>query len=327
MRRREFVAVLGGAMVIQSRTARAQQPLLPVIGFLNSASPGPFAHLVAAFRQGLKENGHTEGQNVAIEYRWAEGQYAQLPVLAADLVRRRVTVLVATGGEASALAAKAATPSIPIVFAMGGDPVKVGLVASLNRPEGNITGVTQLTHELTAKRLGLLHELAPQATAIAILANPSNRDAKNQLRDAEDAGARAGVRLVTLTAKAEGEFEAAFATLRQQQAGALLVSADPYFNSRRAELVALAARHRVPTMYEFREFTAAGGLMSYGTDLAGAYRQVGVYTGRILKGAKPADLPIVQSTKFELVINLKTAKSLGITIPQSLLLRADDVIQ
>ncbi len=326
MKRRHFTSLAGTALA-WPLAAPGQAPAMPVIGFLNSGSPGPFAHLVAAFREGLGETGLVEGRTVAIEYRWAEGRYDRLPELAADLVRRRVAVLAATGGENSALAAKAATSSIPIVFAIGGHPVDLGLVASLNRPGGNLTGLTQYTGPLESKRLGLLRELMPAATTIAVLLNPTFANAAAQLKDIKEGAHRLGVQLVTLTATSEGEIEAVFATLARRRADALLVGSDPFFNTRRDRLVALAARHKVVAIYEFREFTAAGGLMSYGADLADGYRQIGAYTGRILQGAKPADLPILQPTRFDLVINLKTAKTLGLTIPAALLLRADEVIQ
>jgi putative ABC transport system substrate-binding protein len=307
--------------------ARAQQPAMPVIGFLNTASPEPFAHLVAAFRRGLGEAGYVDGQNVAIEFRWAEGRYDRLPALAAELVRRPVAVLATSGGDPALLAARAATTTIPIVFATGGDPVALGYVASLSRPGGNLTGVTQLTSMLEAKRIGLLLELVPKADPIAVLINPDWPAAAAQLKDAQAAAASIGVRLVVLNASTESEFMPAFATLVQQRAGALTISADPFFNSRRNQLVALAARHRIPTIYEFREFAAAGGLMSYGTSLADAYHQVGTYAARILKGAKPAELPVVQSTRFEFVINLNTAKALGLEVPPGLSARADEVIE
>jgi putative ABC transport system substrate-binding protein len=307
--------------------ARAQQPAMPVIGFLNTASPEPFAHLVAAFRRGLGEAGYVDGQNVAIEFRWAEGRYDRLPALAAELVRRPVAVLATSGGDPALLAARAATTTIPIVFATGGDPVALGYVASLSRPGGNLTGVTQLTSMLEAKRIGLLLELVPKADPIAVLINPDWPAAAAQLKDAQAAAASIGVRLVVLNASTESEFMPAFATLVQQRAGALTISADPFFNSRRNQLVALAARHRIPTIYEFREFAAAGGLMSYGTSLADAYHQVGTYAARILKGAKPAELPVVQSTRFEFVINLNAAKALGLEVPPGLSARADEVIE
>jgi putative ABC transport system substrate-binding protein len=327
MKRREFVRLFGGAAVLWPLAVYAQQRPMPVIGFLNVASPGPLRQQIAAFREGLKESGYVEGQNVAVEYRWAEGQYERLPELAADLVRQQVSVIVVGGGAQAELAVKAATTTIPIVFSAGGDPVRSGLVASLNQPSGNITGVYHFATGLEAKRLGLLHEMLPKATPIAVLINPNYADAENQLRDVQEAAARLGVQLVVVRANAESDFNAAFSTVVQQRSGALLVCASPFFNNRREQLVVLAARHALPTIYEWRDFAAAGGLMSYGTSLADAYRQVGVYTGLILKGAKPADLPIVQATRFEFVINLSTAKALGIEVPPTLLARADEVIE
>jgi putative ABC transport system substrate-binding protein len=300
---------------------------MPVIGFMNTASPGPFANLVAAFRKGLEETGYVEGRNVMVEYRWAEGRYDRLPAFAAELVSRPVAVLAATGGEPAILAAKEATTSIPIVFATGGDPVARGFVASLSRPGGNITGTTQLTSILSAKRIGLLRELVPNADPIAVLVNPSFPSSADVVRDAQNAASQIGVRLVFLNASAESDFEPAFNTLVRERARALMVGADPFFNSRRNHLVALAARYAMPAIYEWREFAAAGGLMSYGTRLSDAFHQVGVYSGRILKGEKPADLPVVQSTRFELVINLEAAKALGVTIPPGLLVAADEVIE
>ncbi len=306
--------------------ARAQQSAMPVIGFMSSGSPGPLRRQIAAVHEGLKEAGYVDGQNVAMEFRFAEGQFDQFPALAADLVRRQVAVLMATS-NAGALAAKQATATIPIVFSVGGDPVTTGLVDSLHRPSGNMTGVYQFTAGLEAKRLGLLHDLVPQVTTIAALVHPRYSGAETQVRDLQEAAPRLGVRLVILTANTESDFGTAFAILVQERAGALLVCATPFFNSRREQLVLLAARHAVPAIYEWREFADAGGLMSYGTSLSDAYRQAAVYAGRILKGAKPADLPVVQSTKFEFVINLNAAKALGLTVPPPLLITADEVIE
>jgi ABC-type uncharacterized transport system substrate-binding protein len=327
MGRRELVMLLGGAMLALPLTARAQQKAMPVIGFLGSASPGPFAPFVAAFHQGLSETGYVEGQNLAIEYRWAEGRYDRLPALATDLAGRKVDAIVATGGPPSALAAKGATSTIPIVFSVGSDPVALGLVDSLARPGGNLTGVSFLAPGLMPKRLELLSELVPQARVIALLVNPNNANAERMIEEVQEAGRAKGVELPILKAATDSEIDAAFASLVQLHASALLVGADPFFNSRRGQLLALASRHAVPTSYEWREAAAAGGLMSYGASLTSAYRQVGIYAGRILKGAKPADLPVEQPTKFELVINLKTAKALGLTVPQSLFARADEVIE
>ena len=325
MNRRDLLTTLGAAALPAS--TRAQQPALPLIGFLSGASAVPFAHLVAAFRQGLGDSGFVEGRNVAIEYRWAENRYERLPEMAKDLVRRQVAVLVASGGDRAALAAQAASASIPIVFSAGGDPVANGLVASLGRPGANLTGVSLLTTLLEAKRLSLLREALPAATRIGLLVNAGGTRVQSMVQESEQAAASLGLRLVVVKVQAESEFEPAFASLLQQRADALVVINSAFFNSRREQLVALAARHKLPTIYEFREFALAGGLMSYGTHLGEMYRQIGVYTGRILKGDKPADMPILQPTKFELVINLKTAKALGLTIPQALLLRADEVIQ
>ncbi|MGA7251028.1 MAG: ABC transporter substrate-binding protein [Pseudolabrys sp.] len=327
MKRREFITLVGGAAATWPLTVRAQQQPMPVVGFLNAASPGPLRQQVAAFREGLKESDYVEGRNVAVEYRWAEGQYDRLPALVADLVRQQVSVIVSGGGAPAVLAAKAATTTIPIVFSLGADPVGLGVVASLNRPGGNITGVYQFTSGLEAKRLGLLHEMIPKASPIAVLVNPNFADAENQLRDVEEAAARLEVQLVIVRANAESDFDAAFSTLVRQRAGALLVCSSPFFNGRREQLVVLAARHAVPAIFEWRDFAAAGGLMSYGTSLADAYRQVGVYAGQILRGAKPVDLPVVQSTKFELVINLSTAKALGLEVPPTLAARADELIE
>jgi putative ABC transport system substrate-binding protein len=324
MKRREFTIGLLLATAAAFR-ARAQQPAMPVVGFLHSSSPDTNANLLAAFRLGLKETGYVEGQNVAIEFRWADGQLDRLPALAADLVRRRVAVIV-TGGI-SPLTAKAATATIPIVFATGGDPVAAGLVASLNRPGGNLTGVTQFTAALEAKRLELLHELVPNAAVIAVLVNPNYPDAGKQQRDVEAAAHAIGKQIYILKASTDHEIDPAFATFVEQRVGALLVASDPFFASRRDQLVALAARHAIPSIYQWREFAEAGGLMSYGTGLAEVYHLVGVYTGKILNGGKPSNLPVQQAVKVELVINLKTAKTLGLTFPLSLLGRADEVIE
>ena len=325
MRRRELL-LLAGAMAA-ARPLRAQQKAMPVIGFLGNTSLDPNSPFMAAFRQGLSETGYVEGQNVAIQYRWAEDRYDRLPALAADLVAHKVDVIVTSGGVTSALAAKNATSTIPIVFEIGVDPVERGLVASFARPGGNLTGVTILTAELNPKRFELLSELVPQAAVIALLVNPNNASAERVIRDVQEAARAKGVQLDILKAGAEDEFETAFASLVQLQAGALLIGNDPFFFSRRDQLVALAARHAVPAMYEWREFAAAGGLISYGTRLAGKNRRAGAYVGRILAGARPADLPVQQPTNFELVINLKTAKALGLTVPQSILARADEVIE
>ena len=327
MDRRTFISTAACSVIAIPLIAQAQQPALPVVGFLSSRSPEESAAHAAAFRRGLSETDYVEGQNVAIEYRWAKGQYERLPALASELVRLRVDVLVAVGGEPSALAAKAATATIPIVFLIGDDPVRPGLVASFNRPGGNITGVSFLTGELGGKRLGLLCELVPNAGMVAVLLNPNNPGAESHRQDVQTAAQTLGRRLLVLRASTETEFASNFAMLTRERVGALVVENDPFFDSQRDRLMALAARNAVPAIYHIREFPAAGGLMSYGASLADAYREVGIYTGRILKGEKPANLPVEQPTKFELVINLKTAKALGITIPQSLLLRADEVIQ
>jgi putative ABC transport system substrate-binding protein len=305
--------------------ASAQQKAMPVIGFVHFASPGPFAHYVVAFRQGLSETGYVEGENLGIEFRWAEGHYDRLSALVADLVDRNVDVI-ATFGPPAARAAKSATSTIPIVFGSG-DPVGEGLVNSLARPGGNLTGVSVLSVELMAKRLELLTELVPQAKVIALLVNPNNPDTEPMIRDVQEAARTKGVQLPILNAGSESEIDAAFASLVQLQAGGLVVGTDPFFASRHEQLLALAARHAVPATYDFREFAAAGGLISYGTSLAAVYRQLGIYAGKILKGAKPADLPVQQPTTFELVINLKTAEALGLTIPPSILARADEVIE
>jgi len=325
VRRREFIILIGGAAVAWPLAARAQQKAMPVIGFLSSRLPAESASLVAAFRQGLSQSGFVEGQNVAIEYRWAEGNYDRLPALAAALVDRKPDLIATTGGAVSARAAKNATATIPIVFVTGDDPVASGLVASLARPGGNLTGVSILIVELNAKRLELISELVPQAKAIAVLANPAN--AERISREVQDAARAKAVELVMLQASTESEIAGVFATLAPRQVGALVVGNDPFFNSRREQLVGLAARHAMPAIYFDREFAAAGGLISYGASVAAAYRQIGIYAGKILKGEKPADLPVQQPDKFELVINLNTAKALGLTVPQSILARADEVIE
>ena len=328
MRRRELMLAVGGAAALWPLAARAQQKAMPVVGFLDSTTAGSRApYLAAAFRQGLGETGYVEGQNLAIEYRWAEGSYERLPALAADLVGRKIDLIVTGGGSVAALAAKAATSMIPIVFISGDDPVELGLVASLARPGGNLTGVSTIFAELTAKRLELLSELVPEARVIALLVNPSNGNAERIIADVREAARAKGLQLHILKASSESEIDVAFATLAQLHAGALLVGNDAFFGGRRNQLAALASGHAVPAISEAREFAVAGGLISYGPNLAASYRQLGIYAGKILKGAKPADLPVQQPTTFELVINLKTARTLGLTVPQSLLARASEVIE
>ena len=326
MRRRDFIIFLTGAMAAWPLAARAQQKAMPVIGVLNTGSPGPSsAPFIAAFRQGLSEAGYVEGQNVAIEYRYAEGHYDRLPALAADLVGRKVDLIMASTPP-SALAAKSATSTIPIVFRGGTDPVGDGLVASLARPGGNLTGVS-LADDVTAKRLQLLSELVPRVGVIALMVNPNNGVAERVIRDLQEAARTKGLQLHVLKAGSESEINSAFASLVQLHVDALVVAADPFLSSRREQLVALASRHAVPSSYAWREFAASGGLISYGPSLTSAFRLVGTYAGKVLKGAKPADLPVQQPTTFELVINLKTAEALGLTVPQSLLQRADEVIE
>ena len=327
MKRRNFLAGLVGTTVAWPLTALAQQPAMPVIGFLNSASPQPFENYVAGFRAGLKETGYVDGKNVAIEFRWAEGHYDRLPGMAADLVRLKVAVLVATGGSPAVLAAKAATTTVPIAFTIGGDPVRLGIVTSLSRPGGNITGVDLFVNQMETKRLGLLRALVPKADLIAILLNPNNPIATDQMREVQEVARATGQQIQILPASSESEINAAFATAVQLHAAAVLVCGDPFFNSQREKIIALAARHAVPAVYEQREHALAGGLMSYGTSLSDGYRQVGIYVGRILKGEKPADLPVLQATKFEFVINLKTAKALGIEVPPNLSAEADKIIE
>jgi putative tryptophan/tyrosine transport system substrate-binding protein len=327
MRRRDFIKLFGGAAATWPLVARAQQPAMPTIGYLSARSSESDVSMLAAFHQGLKETGYVVGKNVAIEFRWGDGQYDRLPALAEDLVRRNVAVIVTSGGEISALAAKAETAKIPIVVNVGEDPVRLGLVASLNRPGGNITGVTSLLGTLVTKQLGLLRDLVPNAGVIAMLVNPNETWTETQTTSAEVAARAVGQPLLILRASTEREIDAAFVALGQQRVGALLVASSPFFVTRADYLIALVARHALPAIYFRREIADAGGLMSYGTSTAELYGQVGVYTGRILKGEKPADLPVMQATKFEFVINLKTAKALGLEISPMLLARADEVIE
>ena len=327
MQRRDFIILLGGAAVAWPLAARAQQPTLPVVGFVRDGSADGNARFAAAFRKGLNETGYVDGQNVSVEYHWFEGQYDRLSALMADLVRRRVAVIAAPG-NGPALAAKDATPTIPIVFGVGGDPVQVGLVASLARPGGNATGINFFNTEVVAKRLPLLHDLVPNAVRVAVLVNPANATtAKSNLRELQEAAPTLGLQIQILNASTTGEIDAAFANLARERPDALFVTGDAFFVSRRVQLATLTAHDRIPAAYSIRDHVAAGGLMSYGTDLADMFRQLGVYTGSILKGAKPADLPVLQTTKFEFVINRTTAKALGLTIPAGVLSIADEVIE
>jgi putative tryptophan/tyrosine transport system substrate-binding protein len=327
MRRREFITLVGGTAVAWPFVARAQQPAMPVVGFVRVGSADASARFGAAFRKGLNETGYAEGQNVTVEYHWVEGQYARLPALMADLVRRQVAVI-ATPGNQPSLAAKAATATIPIVFGVGDDPVRLGLVASLARPGGNATGINFFLVEVAAKRLRLLHDLVPKAVRIAVLVNPANASsAEPTLRDVQKAAPAIGLQTQILNATTIGEIDAAFATLARERADALFVAGDAFFASRAVQFATLTARDRIPATYSLRDYVAAGGLMSYGTDFADSFRQVGVYTGNILRGAKPADLPVVQSSKFEFLINLQTARALGIEVPPGVLSIADEVIE
>jgi putative tryptophan/tyrosine transport system substrate-binding protein len=327
VKRRAFITLLGGVAAAWPLAARAQQPAIPMVGVLSGNSSAEWAPFVAAFHQGLKEIGYIDGRNVSIQYRWADGHYDRLPMLAADLVRHQVAVIAAIGGVNAALAAKAATSEVPIVFLTGRDPVELGFVESLNRPGGNLTGVSMLNDELVAKRLELLRELVPKAATIAILINPDNRNHPSHVVTLDKVARAGGQKVLVLGARVDRDFELAFERFVQQRADALVVAADPFFDSRPEQIVGLAKRHAVPTIFQWREFVQSGGLASYGTSLVDTHRQVGVYAARILKGAKPADLPVVQPTKFEMFINLKTANALGLTVPPSILLRADEVIE
>jgi putative tryptophan/tyrosine transport system substrate-binding protein len=327
MRRRQFIAFLSGIAVAWSRATRAQAPKKPEIGFLSSGSQQTFAPFAAALLQGLHETGYVEGQNIAIEYRWAEGQYDRLSTMADELVRLPVAVIATSGGTVAAHAAKAATATIPIVFGTADDPVAIGLVASLNRPGGNLTGVAFLSTELAGKRLEFLRQLVPQAESVAVLVNPNSPESETIARDTQEAANTIGAKVLVLEASTEGEIDAAFTTLKRERVGALIVGTDPFFYIRRNQLVALAARNAVPTVYPLREFVTTGGLISYGTSFTEGYREMGAYVGRILKGEKPADLPVIQPTKFEMVINLRTAKELGLAVPPTLLAIADEVIE
>jgi ABC-type uncharacterized transport system substrate-binding protein len=328
MQRREFITLLGGTVATWPLAARAQQPNMPMVGYLSTRSLSESANIVAAFRKGLNEAGYSEGRNVVIEWRFAEGHYDRLRALAADLIGRQVNVLVATGGTGSAVAAKSLVPAtMPMVFAMGGDPVKLGIVPDLARPPGNVTGITFLVNALTAKQLQLLQELAPKAKVIGFLVNPNDPNLSSQMNQAREATNALGHKLVIANASTERELESAFAMLAQERVEALFVQVDPFFTDRREKVAALAAQYSLPAIYALREFVDAGGLMSYGTSVTDANRQLGVYAGQVLKGKNPADLPVMQSTKFELVINLATAKTLGLTVPPTLLTAADEVIE
>jgi len=327
LKRREFITLLSGAAAAWPLAARAQQPSMPVIGFLNSASPEPYARMVAAFRQGLNEKGYVAGQSVAIEYRWAEGRYDRVPEMAGELVRRQVAVIAATGTPAM-LAAKAATTAIPIVFTTGTDPIQLGVVTSLNRPGGNVTGVTTLNVEVAPKRLELARELIPGTSTVAVLINRTNPETETELRIMQTAASALGLQLHVLDASTEHDFDTIFAALHQTPARVLVIAgADPFLISRSEQLAELTVRHAVPAIFQFREFVAAGGLISYGGSVTDAYRQAGIYAGRILKGEKPGELPVQQATKVELFVNLKTARTLGLTVPTALLVRADEVIE
>ena len=327
IKRREFITLLAGAAAAWPLAARAQQPAVPVVGILASVSPAPYAGFIAAIKEGLQQTGYIEGRNVTIEYRWAEGHYDRLPQQAIELVDRGVAVIILVGGGPTIAVAKAATATIPIVFVMGDDPVKSGAVTALNRPGGNATGVNLLTVAMEAKRLQLLHELVPNVAIVAIIVNPNNPQAAEQLQDLQAAARTLGVEVEVFKAGSPSDIDTAFASLVGRRAGALLVAADAFFNTRREQFVVLTARHALPAIFHFREFAAAGGLMSYGPSLTDAYRQDGIYAGRILKGEKPAEMPVQQAVKIELVINLQTARALGLTIPLPLLGRADEVIE
>jgi len=327
MRRREFISLIGGAAAVWPLAARAQQPAMPVIGFLSGTSSKGYAPYLAAFREGLREGGFVEGQNVTIEYRWADDHYERLPELAADLVTRRVALIAAAGGSPAALAAKSATTTIPIVFQIGVDPVKAGLVSSLSQPGGNITGFANLALEVGPKRLELLHRLVPNATNIAVLVNPARSNVEAETKDMQSAANKLGLQLNVLYASTERDFDKVFATSVQLRAGGVVISGDPFFNTRSEELAAMAIHYMVPAIYQFHEFAAAGGLVSYGSSIKNTHREAGIYTARILKGEKPADLPVQEPSKVELIINLKTAKTLGLEIPPSILTSADEVIE